>query len=167
MKDFDVSWILNLKEMRPKPGDDSELKWKKKDEMVEYVKNQSHGSLALETSSQRTIFQLKPLPWSYVFDLIKTMAPKNYLDYAPEFVVLVDWPSGFTPARPMPRDLDTMLATYNSEKDAILLRVFTGDYIEHRGDEDGFGEEPDEHEVLEGLRDRDGKWIEELKLTWV
>jgi len=60
-----------------------------------------------------------------------------------------------------------MYALYNSEKKAVMLRVFTGECIENRGDDDGFGVEPDEHEVLEGLRNRDGDWIEELRLLWI
>lgn len=166
MKNHDASWITKLKEMYPNPGDDFKVRMKKDDEMVEYVDTQSDGALALERSSHWKIYQLKPLPWSYLFDLLKNMSGRSYLEPSSCFVVMVKWPANFTPIRPEPEP-DRMYAKYDREKDAIMLTVMTGECIEHRGDEDGFGEEPDEHRTLVGFRDRDGKWIEEPRLTWI
>lgn len=165
MKDYDASWITNLKDMNPKWGEDDKTRWMKNQQMEEYVRTKSNDSLSLDTLKWH-FYQLKPLPWRYVFDLIKLSTPLRDSYCNPMFTILHEWPQNFNPLRPNPES-GKMFASYNSRKDAISLMVLTGSCIEHRGDEDGFGEEPDEHEALIGLCNRGGKWIEEPKFTWI
>lgn len=160
MDNLDASWITNLREMKCKHDDDIKMQM-----MREYVRIQSHDSLSFNPHKYH-FEQLKPLPWSYIFDLIKNSASMKDFFYNITFTVLHEWPQDFKPSRPDP-DPGKMYATYNPGKDAISVMVLTGNCIEHRGDEDGFGEEKDEHEALIGLLNRQGKWIDGPAISWV
>lgn len=157
-KELNVDWILKLEELKPNWTDFEEATHKKTDRLADYIKSESGGTFYLDKYSGY-IVQKKDLPWSYLFDIIKN-APKF------GFIVAIAVPPRFRINSPKP-ERGTMYAYYNSENDAIRVRIYTGGRREDLAGYDGYGREPDELEVIEGLRDKEGNWVEELSLKWI
>ncbi len=156
-KELNLEWSRNLAEMRTTLADDDRTRIEKIARMAEYVRAETDGSFSLDKYSGY-IVQEKKLPWGYVFDVIKN-AP-NF-----GFIVPMALPPRFKVSEPKP-ERGKMFAYYNKGKDAVLFKLYTGERREDLAGYDGWGREPDELEVVEGLRDRDGNWIEELSLKW-
>lgn len=155
---LNADWALNLPKMRLTWADvDEEAIEKKIALMAEYVKKESDGSFLLDKNSGY-IIQKKNLPWSCVFDVIKNAGRIR-------FVVLMSLPPRFRIRTPAPAK-GKMYAYYNSAKDAVRLLTYTGKRREDLAGYDGYGRGPDETEVVEGLRDRNGNWIKELDRRW-
>jgi len=157
-KELNADWSLNLSEMRPTWADKEDVAREKIARLVDYVESESDGYFYMDKYSGY-IVQKKALPWSYVFDVIKN-APKL------GFVVYMKLPPRFKVRKPKPVR-GTMYAYYDSENDAIKLHTYTGERREEFAGYDGWGREPDELEVIEGLRNRNSNWIDELKLKWI
>lgn len=157
-KELNTDWSLKLIEMQPTWTDNDDVIRKKTEKLAEYVKTESGNTFCLDKYSGY-IVQKKKLPWSRVFDVIKN-APKF------GFVVPVGVPPHFKIRKPNPAR-GTMYAFYDAEKDAVLLRLYTGERREELAGYDGWGRESDELEVIEGLRDRNGIWLKELELKWI
>lgn len=157
-KELNADWTLKIKEMKPNWSDNEDAARKKIDRLVDYIKSESGGAFYLDKYSGY-IIQKKGLPWSYLFDIIKN---------TPEFrfIVAIAVPPRFKVKKPKPVR-GTMYAYYNSKNDTIRVRIYTGGRREDLAGYDGFGREPDELEVIEGIRDRNGNWIEELNLKWI
>lgn len=157
-KKLNAEWALNLNAMKPKWADKEDVARVKIAQLADYIKSESDGAFLLDKSSGH-IVQKKELPWSYIFDIIRN---------APEFgyVILMKIPPRFKIKNSEPMR-GAMYAYYNSENDAIRIRVYTGERREDLAGYDGFGRGPDELEAIEGHRDRDGNWIEELNLKWI
>lgn len=157
-KELNADWALRLKELKPNWTDKEDIARKKTDRLVDYVKSESGGTFYLDKYSGY-IVQKKVLPWNYVFDIIKN---------APEFgyIISMGVPPRFKTKKSEPAR-GAMYAYYNSKNDAIKVRIYTGGRQEDLSGYDGFGREPDNLEVIEGHRDRNGNWIEELNLKWI
>lgn len=154
----DAGWALKLADMRPTWADSDSVAREKVARMVDCVENESQGAFYLDKYSGE-IVQKTDLPWDYMFDVIKNASMFS-------FVVRMALPPHFKLRKPSPKR-GTMLAAYREEQDAVLLRVYTGNRREDLTGYDGFGREPDELEVVEGLRSREGNWIEELRIKWI
>lgn len=155
---LNAEWALNLAGMLPTWADSDAEARAKVAGIVEFVKNESQGAFYYDKYSGR-IVQKKDLPWDYVFDVIRNSGRFS-------FVVPMDIPSRFRLRKPSPQR-GTMLAAYREEPDAVLLRIYTGNRREDLAGYDGYGREPDELEVVEGLRNRDGDWQRGLEIKWI
>lgn len=157
-KELNTEWSRNLNGMRPGWTDSKEAARNKISRLVGYVHAESGGSLRLDVRSGH-IIQAKTLPWEYIYDVIK-----NASGFA--FIVTMAMPPRFKAKEPEP-GRGTMYAYYCEEKDAVRLRSYTGKRREDLSGYDGWGREPDELEVVEGIRDKNGNWIEALDLKWI
>lgn len=157
-KELNAQWALALAQMQPLWEDHVSVTREKVKRMAEYVKGESDGAFAYDKHSGY-LLQRKELPWRYLFDVIKAASTFG-------FIVLMELPKSFGVRKPEPAR-GTMYAYYNADSDAVLLQVYTGEYREDLSGYDGFGREPDELEVVEGLRRCNGSWAEELHLKWI
>lgn len=156
-KELNVEWVSQLEARCPKWGDSDDVVREKLSRLAEYVKIESNGYFQYDTDAGKLI-QKKTLPWSCVFDVIK--CGQEF-----DFVVLMDIKPRFKFKKPFPPK-GMMFASYDEDEDAVRLKIYSGERREDLSGYDGYGREPDELEVVEGLRDRDGEWLEELEVKW-
>lgn len=144
--------------MHPKWGDSEETILAKVERLAAYVAGESDDAFAVDRQ-RGYICQKKDLPWPLLFDIIK-----NGAEFC--FVVRTHLSESFSMPSPNPAR-GCMFAYYNAEKDAVLLRSFTGERREDVAGFDGWGRDPDAVEVVEGLRNREGEWLENLRPKWI
>ncbi len=157
-KEFNADWAIMLDDMLPTLSDNGTAVREKWNRLSEFIKEESDGAFLLSKNSQQLI-QNSRVKWSYIFDVIKN-APKF------GYKIALQLPPRFRLKNPNPEP-GWMYASYDENTNAVRVRVFTGNLREDLSGYDGFGREPDEFEVVEGLRDRDGNWIQNLNLTWI
>lgn len=157
MNEKNPQWAIGLCQMRPLFTDSFSVAMKKFRQLAEYVKAESGGIFVFDCNSG-TMIQNAQASWEYVFDVIKAAPCFSY-------VVRLRLPHRLKVKKPNP-GLGRAFASYVSKKDAVRLRVYSGKRREDLSGYDGFGREPDELEVVQGLRGRDGSWVKELRLKW-
>lgn len=153
-----AEWALSLSKMLPvRIFSDAEKKIKLA-QLATYIDSASKGAFQWDDKTA-SIVQRKKLPWGYLFDVIK--CAREFV-----FVVKMPLPPKFKLIDPEPKR-GTMLAHYEDDDDAISLFIYTEGKREELAGYDGWGREPDELEVVAGLRDREGNWIDELHIEWI
>lgn len=159
MKDkLNADWALSLAEMTPSvmlSYTEQREQWQK---LAQYIKEQSNNDFLLDGNECQLVQNAK-LNWSYLFDVIK--AAEGF-----KFRIAMALPHHFRINKPNP-GRGWMYAFYNRKNDTIELRVYTGNRREDLSGYDGFGREPDEIEIVTGMRDRDGNWVKELDFDWI
>lgn len=157
--DYDTSWAAKLDEIYAQhrkfyyEDDEREAALK----ALSDINSRMDGYFEL-LNSFSTLVQLKPLPWKYIFDILKNTKKCS--------VLLKDYP---IPAKYLPAKSEKLkvYASFLADKGAVQIQYYTGRRREDLSGYDGYGREPDELEFVSCLRDRDGNLIEDWHPEWV
>ncbi|MCC8118188.1 MAG: hypothetical protein LIP09_05480 [Bacteroidales bacterium] len=157
-----AEWAKMLSEKLPifyyRIDEDKEAKEKIR-EFSEFVKNSSEGAIEVESDYYWVLIQKQPLEWQYIYDVLAN---------APQFNMVLDMelPDKFQ-KRFKKGEEQKITASYDADKESILMSAYTGNRREDLSGYDGFGREPDELEEIVALRDRNGDWVQEWHSQWV
>lgn len=179
-----TDWITKFLEVQSAESSCGRLKSVSGRELVEFIEKESNGIFIFDKDSD-CLAQNADVDWSYIYDIVKAntgygfgnivrqpLSPNFFINYDTEDI-----------------EPDMMYAEYDKAIDAVRLYIHTGN--ERTISEDSGLSEPNksessvvndndfhvkvinlssrpviEYEFVEGVRDRDGNWLEELHLVW-